>query len=126
VIVLVVVVILVMSVVLIALFAPTPEVEVNYILDWAPDNVCGLSSQGIGYYGFNASTGTSVTFALQVPNTNQTTCTVQNVVTNTSGFSLSDVQVPLSIPGNTSYVELNLTINVPNSAFNGNLNLVFS
>lgn len=122
----VVILALILAVILYAVLAPPPPtVEVNYMVDWAPDGVCGLNSS-VYYDGFNASTGSSESFELQVPNVNATSCTITNVVTNTSGFSLSQVQVPLTIPGNTTYVELNLTINNPNVGFNGNLNLVFS
>jgi len=128
----VVVVLLVASVLAVSLLAPpsAPSVQVQSIYIWAPDNVCGLNSNPIDYYGYNSSTGAANAFQLEVPNYNTTTCVIEGVTTNTTGFALSDVEVPVSIPGNSTgnlyYGSLNVTITSPGSSFSGILNLVFA
>jgi hypothetical protein len=111
------------------LLAPASPISVTYINIWAPDNVCGFltSPDGnpVSYYGFNGSTGQVQTVQFPIPNFNTTTCTVNNAISNTTGFSLSSVQVPLVIPGNGTGL-MNMTITSPSSDFSGNLNIVFS
>jgi hypothetical protein len=128
-IVLLVVIILVVAVVAVGYFFFTPPVQVGYINIWAPDNVCGFltNPQGnpVSYYGFNGSTGQVQTLLFPIPNFNTTTCNIVGAISNTSGFTLSDVQVPLAIPGNGTG-SMNITITSPSSSFMGNLNLVFS
>ncbi len=123
----VVVVLVLVAVVAYAFIAPTssPPIQVAFIDVWAPDNVCGLNSSPIGYYGYNASTGAAVSLELEVPNVNATACTVQTVVTNTTGFSLSGIQVPLTVPGSGN-ATMNLTVTSPGSPYSGDLNLVFA
>jgi hypothetical protein len=122
----VIVVLLIAAVVAYEIFAPKPSpIQVGAINIWAPDNVCGLNSNPIYYNGYNSSTNASLAFDLGVPNYNSTTCNVTSVVTNSSGFSLSSVEVPLTIPGGETGF-LNLTITSPRSSFSGNLNLVFA
>jgi hypothetical protein len=106
------------------LVPPPPPIEVGAIDVWAPDNVCGLSSNPVYYGGYNSSTGQAIAFELEVLNYNATACTVNNVTTNTTGFSLSDVQPHVTIPadGNST---MNLTVTSPTSPFSGNLNLLF-
>jgi predicted nucleic acid-binding Zn ribbon protein len=102
----------------------SPGVEVSTINVWSNDNVCGLGANLIGYNGFSGSPGASESFGFEVPNFNGTACTVDSVATNTSGFSLTDVGVPLAVPGSgTNY--LNLTIVLPGSDFTGALNLIY-
>ena len=104
---------------------PSPQVKVSEIDVWAPSNVCGLNAQLISYDGFNDMPGASDGFQLQVVNYNSSACVVSHVATNTSGFSLSDAQVPLSIAaGQSEY--LSLTINLPQSAFDGSMNLIYT
>jgi hypothetical protein len=126
-----VVVIVVVLVVIIAVVAaayllfPAPPIQVQAINVWAPDNVCGLNSNPIYYYGYNGSTGATQTIDFEVPNFNVTSCTVVGVVTNSSGFAISAVQVPLSVPGDGT-ADMNMTITSPSSPFTGDMNLVFS
>jgi len=122
----VVVVILVVSVVAFLATPAASGVQVQYINIWAPDNVCGLNSNPISFYGFNWSTGQSGAVEFSMANFNATACTVVGVTTNTSGFGLSDVQVPLQIPASDQSFPMNMTITAPSSSFSGNLNLVFS
>jgi len=125
-IVIVVVVILVIGVIAFASFeSQSPAIQVGFINIWAPDNVCGLNTNPIAYYGFNSSTGASESLDFPVPNYNATACTIESVTTNSSGFSLSSVQVPLEIAGNGTG-SMNMTIEVPTSSFSGDMNLVFS
>ena len=119
------IVLIVAVVVIVPLLYPAPAVQVQAIYVWAPDNVCGLNTNPIGYYGYNSSTSAVNTFDLEVENFNGTTCTVVGVTTNSSGFALSQIQVPLVIAGGTNN-SMNLTVTSPSSSFSGILNLVFS
>jgi hypothetical protein len=101
-----------------------PHTQVRTILLESPDNVCGIADESFAIRGYN-STGpapTSVTFEL--PNLNSSTCTVENVNTNTSGFSVGGIAVPFSLQERS---ELALTVSVtpPASSYTGNLTLVF-
>ena len=120
----VVVVVLIVAVVAVD-YLEMPPVQVAYLFVWAPDNVCGLNANAIEFSGYNGSTGASQTLDLLMPNYNLTTCTVLSATTNSSGFSLSEVQVPISIPGGGT-ASMNITITSPSSAFSGNMNLVLS
>jgi hypothetical protein len=125
VIVLLVVVVLIVAVIAVAyVLYPAPPVQVQAINIWAPDNVCGLNANGIYFGGFNSSASANQTYEFGMPNFNYTTCTVVGVTTNTSGFSLFDVQVPLTIAANGTS-DMNITIQAP-SSFSGDLNLVLS
>ncbi|MGP8075857.1 MAG: zinc ribbon domain-containing protein [Thermoplasmata archaeon] len=120
--VIVVVVVLIVAVVAVDYFT-MPPVQVAYVFVWAPDNVCGLNTNAIEFSGYNGSTGASQTLDFLMPNYNATTCTVVSAATNSSGFSLSEIQVPLSISaGGTA--SMNITITSPSSDFSGNMNLV--
>lgn len=106
------------------------SVNVNQFVVYAPDNVCGLNTNQIVFTpGFSDAPGASDAFEFQIPNYNGTSCTIRGVTTNTSGFSFSDVGVPVTgtpaTLGNPGYGYLNLTINLPGSAFSGNLNMIF-
>lgn len=109
------------------LAVPKPPVQVQNIYIWSPDNVCGLNSDPIYYPGFNSSTGANQTLDFYMPNHNSTgnPCTIKKVVTNSTGFMLYNVQVPLTIPYKGT-VQMNITIRSPTTSFNGNLNLVFT
>ena len=109
---------------LLFVFAPGPPVQVNNINLWAPDNVCGLNSNPSYFTGFNGSTGQVQTFDLGMPNYNSSACTLAGVSTNTSGFLLSSIQAPLTIPANGTG-SMNITIQSPSSSYMGDLNLVF-
>ncbi len=125
---LVVVVVVILVIAGIAVYAyetSTPPVQVQYINIWAPDNVCGLNTNPIGFGGYNSSTSASEPLELEMPNFNTTSCRISTLTTNTTGFTLSQVEVPLTLPGNAT-VGLNLTIQSPGSAFNGLLNLVLT
>jgi hypothetical protein len=107
------------------LLTPKPgSIQVPAIVIEAPNNVCGLNTTPIYYFGDNWTTGSSIGFDLTVPNYNATACQVRGVASGTAGFTLSQVQVPLSIPsgGNAS---MNLTITAPGSPYSGNLTLIF-
>jgi len=123
----IVVVIVVVAIIAVAPYVtpPSAKVSVSSIYVWAPDNVCGLNSTPIYYPGFDDTPNANDAFTLTIPNYNSTPCTLRSVTTNTSGFGLSDVQVPVSVPvsGNGA---LNLTIILPAGSFDGILNLVYS
>ena len=122
----VVVVILVVAVVAYELTPTAPPVQVGFINIYAPDNVCGLNANPTAYYGYNASTSETDTLEFPIPNYNATACTIESVATNTSGFSLSDIQVPLTIAGGVQNASMNITITTPGSSFSGDLNLIFA
>jgi hypothetical protein len=101
-----------------------PVTHVRVILLESPDDVCGIADERFAVAGYN-STGpaaTSVTFELQ--NLNDTTCTVENVNTNTSGFSVGGITVPFSV---SERAELAVTVSVtpPAKSYTGNLTIVF-
>lgn len=121
--VIVVAILLVVGAAAFLLVPAAPAIQVAEINIWAPDNVCGLNTNGIGFDGYNSSTSSVESFELPMPNFNTTTCTVHGVTTNTTGFTLSAIEVPLTIPGNET-VSMELTITAPSSSFNGYLNLV--
>ncbi len=102
-----------------------PPVQVQNINIYAPDNVCGLNSNLIGFSGYNSSTSASTPLELEMPNYNSTACTIMTMTTNTTGFILSGIQEPLTIPGSGT-AGMNVTIQSPGSDFNGNLNLVLT
>lgn len=105
--------------------AVPPNVDVQGLNVYAPYNACGLNSYPIGYYGFNASAGTHQALELQLENFNTTgPCTVHNVTTNTSGFGVSDIQVPDTV-GELGNGTINLTLSLPDAAYTGIVNLVF-
>jgi hypothetical protein len=121
--------IVVIAVAAILLFPAGSAIQVGQINVWSGDNVCGLN--GAYTYGFNASTGASVPLAFNITggpnagNNGTLACTIETVTTNSSGFGLTDVNVPLVIPANTNET-LNLTVICPGTDFSGNLNLVMS
>jgi hypothetical protein len=125
----VVVIVVLLLVVLVAIpyLEPSspPPVQVGYINIWAPDNVCGLNANPISFYGFNSSTGAVQTLDFGMPNYNTTLCTIVGATTNTTGFSLSAIQVPLAVPGNGTG-SMNITITSPSSSYTGDMNLVLS
>jgi hypothetical protein len=104
---------------------PTSPVQISEVDIWAPNNVCGLNSNQIAYTGYNTSTNSNDSFDLGVPNFNSTACTIMTVSTNTSGFAITSVQVPLTLPGNVQNASMNITIESPGTSYSGSLNLVF-
>lgn len=119
-----VVVVLVAALVLWGL-GPRPTVNVTTIDVWAPDNVCGLGTHPVSYAGFEDSPGSIDAFSLQIPNFNTSGCVLHSTTTNTSGFSLSNVQVPVMVPGGGNGT-LSLTITLPQLGYHGVLDLVYS
>lgn len=105
--------------------APSPQVQVTEIDVAAPSDVCGLNDQLIYYSGFTDMPGASDVFQLQIQNFNASACTVTGAATSTTGFSLSDVGLPLTVAGGAS-AYLNLTIHLPSNAFHGALDLVYT
>ncbi|HTZ61416.1 MAG TPA: zinc ribbon domain-containing protein [Thermoplasmata archaeon] len=121
-----VVVLLIVAVIAVAYFLfPAPAIQVQAINIWAPDNVCGLNANPIYFFGYNGSTGSVVSLVLGMPNFNTTTCTIESAVTNSSGFTLSGVGTPLTIPGSGTG-PMNVTITSPSSPFTGTINLVLA
>jgi len=122
----VVVLVVVVAIILTFHFVPpSPQVKVEEIDVWAPSNVCGLNTTLISYSGFSDVPGASEAFQLQVPDYNATACTLGHVGTNTTGFSLNNVQLPLTVaPGQSQF--LNLTIHLPDGTFDGPLNLIYT
>ncbi len=104
------------------LLAQTPVVDISDINVYTTDNVCGLNGFP-GYYGFTSGGGLNE-LTLPITNGNTTSCTIEGVTTNTSGFEVTQAQVPLDLgPGANS--TLNVTIEFP-SSYQGVLNLIFS
>ncbi len=104
---------------------PSTKVTVTEMDVWAPSNVCGLNANPVSYSGFSDTVGSRDAFQLQLPNFNASSCTVQTVSTNTSGFGLSDVQVPVTVAASQNGT-LNLTVLLPTSGYSGPLSLIFS
>jgi hypothetical protein len=103
----------------------SPQVKVQEMDVWAPSNACGLNSHPVSYAGFNDTPSSSDAFRLQIVNFNSTGCTAGQVTTNTTGFSVANVQVPVSVgAGQSQY--FNLTIKLPPNSFDGSLNLVYT
>jgi uncharacterized membrane protein len=124
-----VVVIVVVSIIAYLLLAstPAPAVQVSEIAVWAPDNVCGLLANPLYFGGYNTSANENDSWQLYGwQNYNSTACTIQSVTTNTTGFSLNSIQVPLTIPGGDQNASINLTVEAPGSSYSGPLNLVFA
>ncbi len=122
----VVVILLVASFVAFELYTGSaPPVQVTYVYLWSPDNVCGLNNNETAYYGYNTTTNANDTLDFGIPNFNSTSCTIVGVTTNTTGFALTYVQVPLTIPGYDQNASMNITIQSPGTNFNGILNLIF-
>ncbi len=101
------------------------SVQVTALVLWAPDNVCDLANNPGYYAGFNSTAGSSVSLTLGVPNYNASGCTVRALSTNTSGFALEGVGVPLAIPANAEGA-LNVTVELPGRGYTGPVNLVFA
>ena len=57
-------------------------------------------------------------------NFNSTACTVGQVSTNTTGFSVTNAQLPLTLGAGASRY-LNLTMVLPPNSFDGPLNLIY-
>ena len=121
----VVVIVVVAGVIAFAYRPAPPQVQVTAIDVWAPTNVCGLGDQPIGYDGFTDAPGGADAFQLELPNFNTTDCTVRSVGTNSTGFGLSFVEVPVTVPGSERGT-LNLTVNLPSDSFKGVLNLIYA
>jgi hypothetical protein len=127
-IVILVVVIVVISLVGLAVYEADQTVNVTIINFVSPDNTCGWN--GLYDNGFNEPPGSSLQFEYE--NYGNTTtgnatgpCTVHSVTTNTSGFSISDANVPLYTPANNT-TTLDFTVNLPNSPYNGPLWIVIT
>jgi hypothetical protein len=119
-----VLVVVVAAILALPYLGPVPQVHVEVINAWAPSDVCGIGNLSITYDGFSDEAGLSDAIQLQITNFNATACTVTKVVTNTTGFSLTDVQVPFSIAqGQSAY--LGLTIVLPMGAYDGPLDLIY-
>lgn len=107
---------------------PARFAEVQYIVIYSSDNVCDLQlnpGAPIKYFVYTAYFSPRQSFELEsVPNFNTTSCIVRAVTTNTTGFSVTSAQVPLAIPGDGD-ADMNLTVALPATPFQGNLNLVF-
>jgi hypothetical protein len=119
-----VIAVLVAAVFIYIVLTQVPPIQVSEIDIWAPDNACGLSVNPIVFDGFNGSTGASQALDFGMPNFNSTACVIHSVTTNTSGFVLSGIQVPLTIPAGSSGTSMNITIQSPGSDYSGGLNLV--
>ena len=121
----VVVIVVIAGIVVVVFRTPPTTVHVTEIDVWAPTDVCGLSANPVSYPGFDDSPSASDAFGLQLPNFNATPCTVHSVTTNTSGFGLSNVEVPVTVPGGGNGT-LNLTVVLIGTAYSGPLNLVYT
>ncbi len=123
------IVIVLIASILVYLFVPvsTPNVDITEFVFVSPDNVCGLN--GVGFYGFNTTPGQAVNLTVDltgapIGNGNATLgCTLGTLTTTTSGFSVSDANVPLVIPANATEI-LAFTLGVPSSSYTGNVTLV--
>jgi hypothetical protein len=107
------------------LISPAPPVQVSAINIYAPGNVCGLNSNPIYYSGFNGSKGQVQTLDFAMPNYNATACTIRGASTNTTGFVLSAIQVPITIPAESN-ASMNITFTSPSSSYSGVVNLILT
>ncbi len=128
-IVIVVVLVIVIAIVggLLAYEASAPTVTINAIYFYAPDNACGLgvpANQAV-YDGFSDDPGVTDTVGFIVPSFNSTTCTIQSLVTNTSGFTIVNTNLPIAIAAEGNGT-LFINVTLPGSSWTGNLNLVLS
>jgi hypothetical protein len=124
-----VVIILVVGVVA-YLFIPAPaSVEITGINFQSPDDACGLDGAvDPSYYNVTAGQSFSLSYELSGNNTTSggtAACEVNSVSTSTSGFSISDANVPLAIPENSTQI-LSFTVNPPGSSFTGVLTLILT
>jgi hypothetical protein len=124
----VVVAILLIGAVAFILTAP-PEIDVTVINFVSPDNVCGLD--GAQDYGFNGSAGSSLEFTYLLlnflPNNATTSCTIANITTTTSGFSVTGANTPLTIPaGANATATFYFQVNFPSTGYTGALTLVLT
>ncbi len=124
-----IVVVIIISV-LAYIFVPvsSPNVEVTEFVIASPDNVCGLD--GATASGFNATPGGSLGLSFNVtgaPTSDGGTaaCTIETISTSTSGFSVSQANVPLVIPANATEI-LAFTLGIPSSSYTGNVTLVMT
>jgi hypothetical protein len=101
-----------------------PATHVRTILLVAPDNVCGIADQTLAIAGYNSTGPAPTTVTFELPNLNGTSCTVESVGTNTSGFSVGGISVPFSIGGRL-HVALTARVTPPSTSFTGDLTLVF-
>ena len=89
---------------------PGPStIQVGGIYIYSPDNVCGLNANPIYFDGFNGSTAQVQTLDFPIPNYNGSACAIRSLTTNTTGFTLSAIQVPLGIAGGGSG-SMNITV----------------
>jgi hypothetical protein len=123
-----VVVILIVAVVGVLAYEASQVVSVSQVNFSSPDNTCGLN--GVVYYGFNASLGSTVAVGFDMYGNNTTAggtstgpCTVHSVSSASSGFTIATQNTPLVVPANTTLV-LWLNITVPGSSYSGALNLI--
>jgi len=84
------------------------------------DHVCGVTGGNLS--GFSTNTGGSLHESVTFPDENSTSCTVSSITANTSGFSISAANTPLTIPlgGSRGLV---FTIDVPKSSYTGPLSI---
>ena len=105
-------------------------VEVTGINFQSPDNACGLDGAVDSSY-YNTTAGNSFTLSYDLTGPNATSgngtlaCSIQTINTTTAGFSITDANVPLSIPANTTQI-FTFTVNPPNSAWTGTLTVVLT
>lgn len=100
------------------------SIQVTEMDVYAPDNVCGLNSHRIAYYGFNDTANDHLPIQLPVENFNTTACTIRDVSTDTSGFAVQNVETNDTIAGGQSGT-LSLTLALPGGAFTGPVDLIF-
>ena len=127
-IVVIVVVIILVGVLALLYVGSSQSVNVTIINYVSPDNTCGWN--GLTDVGFNEPLGSSLAFSYYNYGNNTTgggtsACVIHTITTNTSGFSISDANVPLITPVNVTNF-LNFTLNLPNSNYNGALWIILT
>ena len=116
------IVVVVVIVVIAALaYIGSTKVDVTAINFTSADNACGMAGNTMS--GFTTSTGGTQSITLSITNSNiLLSCTVTSVTANTSGFSISGANTPLTIPAGGSE-SLSFTVTAPGSSYTGVLTI---
>ena len=116
-----IVIVIVLAVVIVLLANSRPgTVDVTAVTFTSHNNACGIN--GWSGSGFTDPTGGAYVWTNTIPNNGWISCTINSVTTTTSGFSLSGVTTPITIPGGGT-ATISFTIHCPSSSFTGVLSI---